>query len=130
MNEHAEVNYRLRLYPYSGGAVDLIEEGTLAECRSRAARIIFRHRTRLEYPVTVLERGCKWELETGDDAAMIGDGEGLLAIDTIRGEPEPDHDADETVTECECCGELIHESEAIHGLCPQCGDHFDDEEES
>ncbi len=131
MIERADSAYRLRLYPYSGEFVDLIERGTLADCRERAARLITRHRTKLEYPVSILELGCKWELETGDDAVMIGDGEGFLAIEEIP-EPEPDEDDSEddydTSIQCDVCGDLIPETDAIDGLCPRCWQLLEEEE--
>ncbi len=76
------MSYRLRLYPYSGGHDDLIGEGELSECRRRASRRIRYHRNRLEYPVAVLERGRKWELESDPDGmSLIGDYEGILVIE-------------------------------------------------
>jgi hypothetical protein len=81
------MNYRVRLYPYSGGYWDLVAEGTHQACRDRVARRICYHRDTLEYPVTILERGRKWELETGDQAVLIAAGEGILAIEEI-GEPD------------------------------------------
>lgn len=81
--------YNLTLCSYSGMTIPLIEAESLAKCRARAAKKIRYHRNRMEYPVSILERGKKWELETGDDAFMIGDGEGILKIDEVR-EPEPD----------------------------------------
>ena len=131
MNVRAEGRYRLRLYQYSGGAVDLIEEGSSAECRQEAARRITRHRNKLRYPVSILERGSKWELETGDDALMIGDTEGFLAIEELPEDPEPedDEDGDEAVIPCDGCGEMTYESALIDGLCPDCRQEFDIEEE-
>jgi hypothetical protein len=78
------MSYRLRLYPYCGGHDDLIGEGDLAECRRRASRRIRHHRERMEYPVTVLERGRKWELESDPEGGcLISDFEGILAIEAI-----------------------------------------------
>ena len=96
------MSYRLRHYPYSGGHIDLIGEGTREACRRRAARNIRRHRNVMEYPVSVLERGRKWELETGEDAAMIGDGEGILAIEEVVDPWEPRLEDDGT---CSGCGQ-------------------------
>ena len=81
--------------------------------------------------MSILEQGFKWELETGDDAAMIGDREGFLAIEEI---PEPEADDDDsdddydTNIQCEDCGDLVPEIDAIDGLCPRCW-HLDEEEE-
>lgn len=71
--------FSLRLHAYCGMTIPL-EAGTLAECRSRAARRIRDHRNHMGYPVSTLERGTAWELMTGDDACMVGDGEGILKI--------------------------------------------------
>ena len=80
----------LTLYPYCGMRIPLVEDGELAECRRYAAKHIRRHRNNLEYPVTVLERGLKWELESDPEGRyMIGDHEGILAIKvTEAGEDE------------------------------------------
>jgi hypothetical protein len=131
MKERAGSTYRLRLYPYSGGLIDLHQEGTLADCRDQAARIITRHRNTLEYPVSILEPGFKWELETGDEAAIIGDTEGLLTIEELP-EPEPDdrdeEDGYDTTIECEECGDLVPAIDAIDGLCSRCWNLLDEEE--
>jgi hypothetical protein len=71
--------FSLRLHAYCGMTIRL-GTGTLAECRIRAARRIRDHRNRMEYPVSTLKRGSAWELMTGDDASMVGDGEGILKI--------------------------------------------------
>jgi hypothetical protein len=71
--------FSLRLHAYCGLTIPL-ETGTLAGCRIRAARRIRHHRNRMEYPATTLKRGQEWELMTGDDASMVGDGEGILKI--------------------------------------------------
>jgi hypothetical protein len=77
------MSYRLRLCPYSGGHLDLAE-GDKATCRQRAARKIRYHRNRLEYPVSVLEPGNKWELESDPEGySMIGDNEGILVLEEI-----------------------------------------------
>jgi hypothetical protein len=87
------MGYRLRLYPYSGcGPCDLTDEVDLPTCRRVAACCIRDHRKTLDYPVTILERGSEWELETGEDAFMISDGEGILAIEEVR---DPDDDPEE-----------------------------------
>ena len=79
-------------------------------------------------PCPILERGSKWELETGDDASMIGDTEGFLAIEELPEDPEPedDEDGDEAVIQCDGCGEMTYESALIDGLCPDCRQEFDD----
>lgn len=86
------MNYRLRLYPYCGGYIDLIDDDTLGACRRHAAWRIRRHRNVYEYPVTILERGLKWELETGEDAFLISDAEGILCIEEL---PETAFDDEE-----------------------------------
>ncbi len=71
--------FSLRLHAYCGMTIPL-GTGTLAECRIRAARRIRYHRNHMDYPVSTLKRGAAWELMTGDDASMVGDGEGILMI--------------------------------------------------
>ena len=84
----------LTLYPYCGMRIPLVEGGELAECRHCAAKQIRRHRNNLEYPVTVLERGLKWELESDPEGRyMIGDHEGILAINV--NEDGEDHEIEE-----------------------------------
>jgi hypothetical protein len=71
----------LTLYPYCGMRIPLLSDGELAECRRYAAKQIRRHRNNLEYPVTVIERGRKWELASDPEGRyMIGDHDGILAI--------------------------------------------------
>lgn len=75
--------FSLSLHAYCGMTIPR-ETGTLAECRNRAARRIRYHRNTMEYPVSTLKRGSAWELMTGDDASMVGDGEGILKITKRR----------------------------------------------
>jgi hypothetical protein len=76
------------LYPYCGGHDDLIGDGELTECRRRASRRIRYHRNRLDYPVAILARGRRWELESDPDGGyLISDGEGILVIEPL-GRPE------------------------------------------
>ena len=89
------MSYRLRLYQYSGGYCDLIADGELREVRRAAFLAIRRHMNVMEYPVAILEKGRKWELETGDDANMIGDEEGVLKIEEIIEEVSGDDYEDE-----------------------------------
>jgi hypothetical protein len=71
----------LTLYPYCGMRMPLVEDGDLDECRRYAAKHIRTHRNNLEYPVTIIDRGLKWELESDPEGRyMIGDHEGILAI--------------------------------------------------
>src|SRR4029078_3644548 len=81
---------------------DLIDEDDLQTCRDRAASRIRRHLSDLDYPVSILECGRKWELETGDAAVMIGDEEGILAIEDLA---EPDDESFEDDNEPEACCE-------------------------
>lgn len=80
------MRYRVKFYPYSGGSTSYNVPAEMDECRRIARQLIRRHRNVMEYPVTVLEAGRKWELETGEDAVMIGDNEGILAIVEIDDE--------------------------------------------
>lgn len=81
----ATATYRVRLYPYSGSYVDLLSDGDLETCRNRVARRIRDHRNRYEYPVSTLERGRNWELESDPDGMfMVSDGEGILAIEAVE----------------------------------------------
>jgi hypothetical protein len=75
--------YRLKMYAYCGMMTPVCE-GTLAECRAKAATWIYHHRNTMEYPVSILLRGHEWELETGDDAVMVGDKEGILKIVRVK----------------------------------------------
>lgn len=123
------MSYRLRFYPYSGGGYDLIDEDDLQTCRARAARRIRRHLADLEYPVSILECGRKWELETGDDAVMIGDDEGILAIEELA-EPDEESCEDEYEQEarCEKCDEIGATVTTSGVLCESCIWLDDDEE--
>lgn len=87
--------YNLALYAYCGMAVPLVEGGDLAECRQRAARRIRCHRNRYDSPVTVLEPGRKWELESPDHAFMVGDHEGVLSLQTAETEGNDTSDSEE-----------------------------------
>jgi hypothetical protein len=125
----SETGYRLRLYPYSGGYTDYVE-GDRATCRWRASRRIKSHRNYMEYPVSLLERGVKWELETGEDACMIGDSEGILCIEEIE-EPEVEEceeDESEFVVACEDCGDEFPPDQLTDGLCYECWGNLDDDE--
>jgi hypothetical protein len=96
------MSYRLRLYPYCGGHDDLIDEGELTECRRRASRRIRHHRDRMEYPVTILERGRKWEMESDPDGGcLISDFEGILVIVTIVETEDSWTEDDETFEDVE-----------------------------
>jgi hypothetical protein len=106
------MSYRLRHYPYGGGHIDLVGEGELDVCRKRAAGRISSHRNVMEYPVTVLEKGRKWEMETGEDAFMIGDGEGILCIEAIEGDDGE-------------IGECLNDEEDEGPVCIDCGDPVD-----
>ena len=86
----------LTLYPYCGMRIPLVEDGELAECRRKAARHIRRHRNNLEYPVTVIERGLKWELESDPEGRyMIGDHDGILAIKVNEAGEDEDYENEE-----------------------------------
>lgn len=75
------MSYQLIMRAYCGMQTRHIEDASLECCRAMAAWLIRRHRTSFEYPVTILERGYKWELESDPEgASMIGDDEGVLAI--------------------------------------------------
>jgi hypothetical protein len=103
------MNYRLRLYPYSGGFWDLIGEGTRQDCRDRVARRIWFHRNTLEYPVTILERGRSWELESDPNGrCLISAGEGILAIEEIV-------EADDSWTQDDEPFEVLEDGEAEGG---------------
>ena len=61
-----------------------LHEGSLADVRVAAGRRIKRHREVLEYPVTIIERGVTWELESDPDGmSMVGDFEGHLQIEVV-----------------------------------------------
>jgi hypothetical protein len=86
----------LTLYPYCGTRIPLVDDGELSECRRYAAKQIRRHRNNLEYPVTVLERGLRWELESDPEGRyMIGDQEGILAIRVTEVGEDEDHEIEE-----------------------------------
>jgi hypothetical protein len=127
------MKYRLRFYPYSGSYYDCMESEDKEECRSNAAKRIKYHLNKMKYPVLILERGIKWELETGDDAFMIGDGEGILCIEDIpEAEDESDWEEDdsEICSECKECGEEFAISELdTDSLCSDCSESNDQEDE-
>jgi hypothetical protein len=116
------VSYRLRLRPYDGsGPVDIVDIVDLGECRLAAARRLRRHRNVMGYPVTVLERGRKWELETGDDAVAISDHEGIIAIEeTPEPDPADDDDDDPPADLCGRCGPILGDGAFV--LCDRCID--------
>ena len=120
------MSHRLRLYPYCGmGPVTLIEDEELAVCRTRAARKIRRQRNDLEYPVAILQRGLSWELETGEEACMIGDGEGILTIEEIATDDDDDVDDDPEGT-CHACGDpLGYPGDSLCHACQEV-DHDDE----
>jgi hypothetical protein len=105
--------FSLRLHPYSGcGPIDLIDAGTLAGCRHRAAREIRYHRTIREYPVTTLEPGRAWELESDPDGKhLISDREGILRIRDVN-------------KKCRECGDQVNVEFMSDGLCDSCGESF------
>ena len=120
------MSYRLRLYPYCGGHADIIHDDGLDACRLAAAGQIRRHREDASQPVTIMDRGVEWELQTSEDAGMIGDGEGILGIEEI-------------MTRCRLCGDMFAYEKAI-SACDECRDddpsegddfhgHQDEEEE-
>ena len=102
------MSYRLRLYPYCGGTTDVIHDDELDACRLAAAGQIRRHRDDARQPVTILDRGVRWELQTGEDAGMIGDGEGILGIEEI-------------LTRCRLCGDMFADEDAV-SACGECRD--------
>jgi hypothetical protein len=126
------VSYNLRFYPYSGDhGLGLLTGSTKEECRDEAARWIRDHRNSLEYPVSILERGTKWELESDPDGgSMIGDSEGVLKIIEVD-EPEPDDFEDDPFCDkCKECGEIFDESDlSDDGYCDACFQAIEDEEE-
>ena len=115
------MSHRLRLYPYCGGHAEYAEyaEGEEDECRRRAARRIRVHRNRFEYPVSVLERGRRWELQSDPDGmSLVGDGEGILAIEEVP-EPEPPDDEDDPSADlCGRCFTTLDDDEFV--LCDRC----------
>ena len=128
------MSYNLRFYPYSvDHGLGLLTGSTKEECRDEAARWIRDHRNSLEYPVSILERGTKWELESDPDGgSMIGDSEGVLKIIEVD-EPEPDDfeavlDNDEPFEDqCEGCGEECQVSDLNDdGLCETCASEVED----
>jgi hypothetical protein len=93
--ERREMSYRLVMSAYCGMRVPHIEDGELDCCRAMAARLIRSHRNRLQYPVTTLERGHSWELESDPEgASMIGDSEGVLSISENEEADLSDFDSD------------------------------------
>ena len=115
------MSYRLRLRPYDGsGPVDIVDTVDIVECRHAASRRLRRHRNAMGYPVTVLERGRKWELETGEDAVGISDHEGILAIEEVPEPDPPDDDDDPPADLCGRCLAPLDDDEFV--LCDRCVD--------
>lgn len=81
------MSYRLTMISYCGMTRDLIEEGTLEECQDRA-RKFRKHHEHEGGCVSELEAGMKWELETPEDALLIGDDDGFLTIQLTSEEVE------------------------------------------
>jgi hypothetical protein len=79
--------YTLSLHAYCG-VTDPIDDGLdLAEARQRAARLI-RRRRRQDFPVAVLEKGRRWEIQEPEDCFMVPDCCGVLIL-RDPGEPVP-----------------------------------------
>lgn len=120
------MSHRLFLYPYCGGHTE-VAEGDIGECRQAAARAIAYHRNKMDYPVTILDRGVEWELESDPEGRhMIGGGEGILSIKETP-EPEPDEEDDDIPWDlapiyCENCERECDKSDLTDGLCPDCWD--------
>lgn len=75
--------YDVILYAYCGMPVPIRTNVDFQEARSVASDLRKR-RKQQGYPVTHLG-GNKWEIETPDDAIMIGDREGILEIEKSSG---------------------------------------------
>lgn len=71
--------YTLRWAAYSGFSYTHSGGSEREDVRREAAGMIRDARRRGE-PVTIISRGKEWEFETPDDAATIGDRDGLLYI--------------------------------------------------
>lgn len=73
--------YDLTLSCYNGMHIDFKKDADRDEARRTAARVIRHHRNKLDYPVTILERGRRWELQSDPEGIyMVGDHEGVLAL--------------------------------------------------
>jgi hypothetical protein len=119
MTRTIDGSFALVLHPYSGcGPIELIGRDTLDACRRRAARRIRMHRNpdSYGYPVSVLERGREWELESDPDGGhRIGDGEGILRIE-------------ELTRECRECSCEVNRAYLDGPTCKSCSDPGRDED--
>ena len=70
--------YNVTLSTYSGMSVSLAEGVDLEEAKQIVKRRL-RAMRRAGYPVDKIGKG-EWEIQTPDDAVMIGDREGVLRI--------------------------------------------------
>jgi hypothetical protein len=105
---------RLVMYAYCGMSIPM-DEGDMKTVRAAAARRLRRARRR--QPVTVLEKGREWELETPDDAFMVSDTDGILRI----------VDAPKPMVECWNCGCEVEVGESCD--CMEYEPEEEDEEE-
>jgi hypothetical protein len=72
--------YTLTLHACCGMAEPIGDPGMdLDDARQAAARLI-RRRRRQDFPVTVIEKGRKWEVEEPEDCFMVPDGCGVLIL--------------------------------------------------
>lgn len=115
--------HALTLHAYCGMAVP-IEEGDRANVRRAAAQQL--RMARAEHrPVSVLTRGQEWELESPDDAVMIGDDAGILTLENVG-------------AECRECGQQVDDvdyrrlspSARAYFTCADCNnpDRFDEDD--
>ena len=72
------MSYQLTLHAYCGMSFPL-EDRDLEECRDRAALEIRKHR-RSGRHVEVLDKGRRWEMLEADNAAMVYDDCGVMAL--------------------------------------------------
>jgi hypothetical protein len=72
--------YTLTLHAYCGMAEPIGDNGMdLDDARQEAARLI-RRRRRQDFPITVIEKGRKWEVEEPEDCFMVPDCCGVLIL--------------------------------------------------
>ena len=72
------MSYHLVLHAYCGMSFPL-EEGDLEDCRERAALEIRKHK-RSGRQVDLLSKGRRWEMLEAEDAAMVYDDCGVMAL--------------------------------------------------
>ncbi len=76
------MNYNVRFISYSGMSYNVREDCDREEAQTAVRAFLKRARKRGCYTSKIAAN--EWEVETPEDAAMIGDGEGFLKVTAKR----------------------------------------------